>query len=64
MNNEKLILEVLGFLMDTRFLSSEESKEYLILRGKINNVLNPKQDLPYAESLFVKSSINEKEVGK
>ena len=51
MNNEKLILEALGFLLDTTTLNFEENKKYLKLRSKIDQALNPKEDVPYSESI-------------
>lgn len=58
MNNNKLILEALGFLLDTTTLNFEENKKYLKLRSKIDQALNPKEDVPYEDS-FAKSSKGE-----
>ncbi len=74
MNNEKLILEALSFLLVVNHPISDEARDKrLEIINKIDQVLNPKEDVPYEDSLkdqtlgleFVKSSPkenNEKEM--
>jgi len=64
-NNEKLILEALKLLMRTLDDETYENEELTIsaglIRDKLDKALNPKEVLPYTESLFVKSSKGEED---
>ncbi len=68
MNNEKQILKnqttILTALVDFKEIDLETIKSINKRVEETKEVLFPKEDVPYAESLFVKSSINEKEVKK
>ena len=60
MNNEKLILRALEFLLfKSQTLSEKEVEEKTEILEKIRKELNPKEVLPYAESLAVNSSSEE-----
>ncbi len=62
MNNEKLILESCELILQVSVENqpnAEERERAIDLRNRIREALNPKEDVPYAESLAVNSSSEE-----
>ncbi len=52
MNNEKLILEALSFLLVVNHPLSDEARDMrLDIVERIEKTLNPKEDVPYEDSL-------------
>ena len=65
MNNEKLILEALGFLLVTNHpISKEATQKRFEIVGKIDKILNPSQDVPYEDSLNEPLMYSDKELNK
>ncbi|KKL85261.1 hypothetical protein LCGC14_1956520, partial [marine sediment metagenome] len=53
MNNEKLILEALGFLLDTTTLNFEENKKYLIENFELKEKSSPIDQIKYKYLLSI-----------